>query len=281
MAGKKPSTPKADFATLCAVTPKRVFAGKPMLDASCMTPEPQDYKLGIQQLAKPYLAMVAGYESDLRQPSRELAHAVATLRAEEAQSVRAMSAAYREAYRTDPVMALLEKADKVNAYVKKAITYKSDTQNKGVTDHWQRPSETIKTGLGDCEDYVLLKMALLEQLGFPRDKMWLASGALMGSVKPDRSADGHATLVVELGGRPYVLDNFYKTDNGPYGGVVPLAEFYQKTKFAPIVFMNPHEVMGGDYAHLKIDLAAIINKAEDQPTAAPAPAPVTYKPNTP
>ena len=46
---------------------------------------------------------------------------------------------------------------KINRAVNEAIKYTADTEDK-----WQSPDETVKRGKGDCEDYAILKMSMLE-----------------------------------------------------------------------------------------------------------------------
>lgn len=46
----------------------------------------------------------------------------------------------------------------INRIVNKTITYQED-----VVDEWQTPAETLALGTGDCEDYALLKIALINQ----------------------------------------------------------------------------------------------------------------------
>lgn len=50
----------------------------------------------------------------------------------------------------------------VNTYVNRSITYKSDGID---TDYWQYPEETLQKHTGDCEDYAILKAALLHTDG--------------------------------------------------------------------------------------------------------------------
>ena len=70
-------------------------------------------------------------------------------------------------------------------------------------DDWQQPSTTLARGTGDCEDYAILKMAMLAAIGFPRNKMALVLGEI--AAMPQNEA--HAFLVVEIDGKRWVLDN--------------------------------------------------------------------------
>lgn len=56
----------------------------------------------------------------------------------------------------------LPPVQEVNTYVNQRIKYKSDGVNK---DYWQYPEETLQKHTGDCEDYAILKAALLHTDG--------------------------------------------------------------------------------------------------------------------
>ena len=81
---------------------------------------------------------------------------------------------------------------KVNASVK-AMT---DQEHWGVEDRWDVPTD----GLGDCEDYQLLKRKLLAQAGLPRRAMRMA-------VVIDEKGQGHAVMMVRTDRGDFVLDN--------------------------------------------------------------------------
>ena len=65
-----------------------------------------------------------------------------------------------------------------------------------MVERWSYPDD----GYGDCEDYVLLKRAMLMRLGFPR-------GALLVTVVRNQKNQGHAVLTVTTDKGDYVLDN--------------------------------------------------------------------------
>lgn len=85
---------------------------------------------------------------------------------------------------------------RVNAAVNRAVSYVPD----GGGDAWSSPSETVARGHGDCEDYAILKMAMLREAGVPAESMAVA----VLSAKPHGSY--HAVLVVSLAGGNMVLD---------------------------------------------------------------------------
>lgn len=89
----------------------------------------------------------------------------------------------------------------VNDWVNSRITFTDDFRISGEADRWAGAAETLRRGRGDCEDYALAKMQLLEALGFDPERMYLVVARDL-----QRRAD-HAVLVVQLGNRFVVLDN--------------------------------------------------------------------------
>ncbi len=87
---------------------------------------------------------------------------------------------------------------RVNGWVNSNIKPKSDDAHWGQVDRWDYPSD----GLGDCEDYALLKRRLLIQEGFPRQ-------ALLITVVKDEQGDGHAVLTVKTDKGDFILDNLH------------------------------------------------------------------------
>ncbi|NBB48489.1 hypothetical protein GVN24_09425 [Rhizobium sp. CRIBSB] len=94
-----------------------------------------------------------------------------------------------------------DKLNLVNLEVNRRITYRKDTDSHGRIDQWSSPSETLKSGFGDCEDYALLKMAVLESQGFSLQDMTVV-------ILYDKKRHFyHAVLSVEVQGTHYILDN--------------------------------------------------------------------------
>ena len=89
----------------------------------------------------------------------------------------------------DPLLA-------VNNWVNWNLRYTDDAYG----DQWSSAPATLARGYGDCEDFALAKMALLEKLGVPSHEMYLV-------VLRDRQEVEHAILAVKRGGRLMVLDN--------------------------------------------------------------------------
>ncbi|MEM5470102.1 transglutaminase-like cysteine peptidase [Hoeflea sp. AS60] len=89
----------------------------------------------------------------------------------------------------------------VSASVNKMVAYKTDEQNHGRLDYWSTPNETLGRSSGDCEDYAILKMALLSRLGVPMTAMEIVV------LKDTSRRLFHAVLSVALKGESVILDN--------------------------------------------------------------------------
>lgn len=96
---------------------------------------------------------------------------------------------------------ITEQLQHVSATVNKLVTYRTDEENHGRLDQWSTPNETLSRSSGDCEDYAILKMALLSHLGVPMSAMEVVV------VKDTNRRLFHAVLSVALEGRSVILDN--------------------------------------------------------------------------
>jgi predicted transglutaminase-like cysteine proteinase len=97
---------------------------------------------------------------------------------------------------------MLHHMQQVNNYVNETILEVSDMEQYGKADHWALPT----SGMGDCEDFALLKRKLLLQRGFPASSLAVVVGL---------SAQGeqHAVLVVSTTSGEYVLDSLHSSIN--------------------------------------------------------------------
>lgn len=88
-----------------------------------------------------------------------------------------------------------------NRAINLAIRPASDLSRFGVADHWSAPLETLASGQGDCEDYAILKYAMLRLVGYAAEdlRMLIVRGA--------SAPEDHAVLSVRFEGRWIVLDN--------------------------------------------------------------------------
>ena len=86
-------------------------------------------------------------------------------------------------------------AASIHGAVNRDTKYCTDTSQYNTLEHWTLPN----TGLGDCEDYALLKRKMLIDAGFDRDKIHLCTCFVDGA--------GHCVLLVETDRGNYILDN--------------------------------------------------------------------------
>lgn len=83
----------------------------------------------------------------------------------------------------------------VNNLVNWMVKPVSDMALYGRIEHWAYPN-----GMGDCEDYVLLKQRLLIERGWP-------ASALLITVVRDENNQGHAVLTARTSAGDFLLDN--------------------------------------------------------------------------
>ncbi|MGY2047258.1 transglutaminase-like cysteine peptidase [Methylobacterium sp. JK268] len=84
----------------------------------------------------------------------------------------------------------------VNRSVNTRIQPITDQEHWGVPDRW----DLAEDGMGDCEDYQLLKRKLLADAGLPRRAMRM-------TVVIDEKGEGHAVLMLRTDRGDLVLDN--------------------------------------------------------------------------
>ncbi len=87
----------------------------------------------------------------------------------------------------------------VNRRINKAVEPMTDMEHLRVADRW----DLAEDGIGDCEDYQLLKRHLLAEAGLPRRAMRM-------TVVIDEKGEGHAVLTLITDRGDLILDN--KTD---------------------------------------------------------------------
>ncbi|MDF0543040.1 transglutaminase-like cysteine peptidase [Sphingobium sp. H39-3-25] len=91
--------------------------------------------------------------------------------------------------------------DAVNRWVNGRLRFVDDLGASGQVDQWSPAARTLDRGTGDCEDYAIAKMRLLEAMGFDRRSLFLVIARDLV-----RRAD-HAVLVARIGDDAVVLDN--------------------------------------------------------------------------
>ncbi|HEV7340297.1 MAG TPA: transglutaminase-like cysteine peptidase [Sphingopyxis sp.] len=93
------------------------------------------------------------------------------------------------------------KLERINQWVNRQIAYIADESNYRQRDYWATADETMSRGSGDCEDYAILKMHLLQAAGIDDARMKLV---LLRDLAIN--AD-HAFLLVRSKAGWVVLDN--------------------------------------------------------------------------
>jgi predicted transglutaminase-like cysteine proteinase len=86
--------------------------------------------------------------------------------------------------------------NEINTTVNHTVSSVTDLEHWGVVDRW----DFAQDGLGDCEDYQLLKRKRLEQAGLPHR-------AMLMTVVLDENNEGHAVLMVRTDRGDLILDN--------------------------------------------------------------------------
>lgn len=89
----------------------------------------------------------------------------------------------------------------VNRWVNARVSFADDTATVHEADQWSDAARTLRSGRGDCEDYAIAKMRLLEVAGVDPSDMFLVVARDLA-----RQAD-HAILIVRENERLVVLDN--------------------------------------------------------------------------
>lgn len=87
--------------------------------------------------------------------------------------------------------------DMVNRWVNTHVRFAEDADG----DSWSPLSETLRRGSGDCEDYAIAKYAILRELGFSGDDLFLVL------LRERHRPRDHAVLAVRLDNALQVLDN--------------------------------------------------------------------------
>jgi predicted transglutaminase-like cysteine proteinase len=84
----------------------------------------------------------------------------------------------------------------VNRRVNSKIKPITDKDHWNLVDRWEFPDD----GMGDCEDFQLLKRRILAERGLPRRAMRM-------TVVIDELGEGHAVLMIRTDRGDYILDN--------------------------------------------------------------------------
>jgi predicted transglutaminase-like cysteine proteinase len=89
----------------------------------------------------------------------------------------------------------------INRAINLTIRPMSDLAQWGVEDRWTAPLATLTSGLGDCEDYAIVKYVALTEAGIAAEDVKLV---VVRDLRVDKD---HAVVAARLDGRWLVLDN--------------------------------------------------------------------------
>jgi len=89
----------------------------------------------------------------------------------------------------------------INRAVNLSIRPMSDERRFAVLDHWSGPLETLEAGVGDCEDYAILKLLALQEAGLAPEDLKLLI------VQERTGQNAHAVAAARIDGRWLILDN--------------------------------------------------------------------------
>ena len=89
----------------------------------------------------------------------------------------------------------------INYHVNNAVTYRTDRKDGRPVDVWSPATETMKRAYGDCEDIAIVKLWLLEKLGFKSDDLHIVA------VRIPRRSQQHAIMSVKHDSKTLILDN--------------------------------------------------------------------------
>jgi len=91
---------------------------------------------------------------------------------------------------------------RVNDYANQK-EYVLDIENYGIEDYWATPKQFLQNS-GDCEDFAIIKMLSLKQLGFDTKRMRIVV------VQDTNLRIAHAVMSIDSGEDILILDNQVK-----------------------------------------------------------------------
>jgi predicted transglutaminase-like cysteine proteinase len=100
----------------------------------------------------------------------------------------------------EPLELSLDAVARFNEKINRDATYTSEPRG---LDDWQTPTQTMTSMSGDCEDFAILKYAVMKRSGLPEASMRV----VFGQIKALGGNLDHAWLAVRLENEWRVLDN--------------------------------------------------------------------------
>jgi predicted transglutaminase-like cysteine proteinase len=118
----------------------------------------------------------------------------------------------------------VQNVDAMNRRVNSTIKYSGESAGE---DHWQSPRETLQLKTGDCEDFAILKFAILANSGIPDDDLRV----VVGEIKKLAGNIQHAWCAARVDGRWLALDILFDflTPIEDYSNWQPLYAMNQRT----------------------------------------------------
>lgn len=106
-------------------------------------------------------------------------------------------------------MSDVERANFVNTFVSRFITYVLDSESHGTFDYFQFPYETLFLRTGDCEDLSLLYVSIMESMGYDC-VLVCSSGHIMAGV----AISGSGNYVTHHGRDYYLMETTVQSTLG-------------------------------------------------------------------
>ena len=100
----------------------------------------------------------------------------------------------------------------LNRTINYAIRYVSDLQQYGVLDLWSAPLATLASGKGDCEDFAIIKLMALRELGMKAEDLrlvlWRAAQVCRWITRFSPSVTSNVGLSSTIAPRCWSMSNF-------------------------------------------------------------------------
>ena len=109
---------------------------------------------------------------------------------------------YLELKRKIKDFSLEKKLNYVNSFYNKILPV-NDSTKYSADDYWATPKEFIIEGKGDCEDYAIAKYFTLQEVGIPKEKLFLAVVKVRGATNYHMVL----TYLENKNSMPLILDN--------------------------------------------------------------------------
>ncbi len=133
----------------------------------------------------------------------------------------------------------------VDYLINSRVKYTPDEEQYGDDDLWAHPNMTASSMKGDCEDYAILKLQLMKDLGVVRH------GEAFVTYMDMKDGDAHANLIV-IGedGQLYVFENYEGSEDSPLDVyATPLSEYMEESE---VEFLN--SLYDGENAYTNVAL---------------------------